>query len=144
MIDFITLQGLTIPEGVVTQITDKSGRVLWEANSCPKITILGLTTDALSELFDITIDGQTYMGNCGTVELAVPVGTLVECSVAPNMLQAAAIRKGSSYANSTVLAETPAKTNGQPVTYSYEVVSDTTFTMEVRSFTANLILITDE
>lgn len=29
MIDFATLQGLTIPEGVVTQIADASGRVLW-------------------------------------------------------------------------------------------------------------------
>ena len=29
MIDFATLQGLTIPEGVVTEITDASGRVLW-------------------------------------------------------------------------------------------------------------------
>lgn len=29
MIDFSTLQGLTIPEGVVTQIADASGRVLW-------------------------------------------------------------------------------------------------------------------
>lgn len=29
MIDFTTLQGLTIPEGVVTQITDESGRVIW-------------------------------------------------------------------------------------------------------------------
>lgn len=29
MIDFATLQGLTIHEGVVTQITDASGRVLW-------------------------------------------------------------------------------------------------------------------
>lgn len=29
MIDFTTLQGLTIPEGVVTQIADVSGRVLW-------------------------------------------------------------------------------------------------------------------
>ena len=31
MIDFATLQGLTIPEGVVTEIKDASGRVLWEA-----------------------------------------------------------------------------------------------------------------
>ena len=29
MIDFTTLQGLTIPEGVVTEITDAQGRVLW-------------------------------------------------------------------------------------------------------------------
>jgi hypothetical protein len=36
MIDFTTLQGLTIPEGVVTQITDESGRVIWAvANNAP-------------------------------------------------------------------------------------------------------------
>ena len=29
--NFATLKGLTIPEGVVTQITDASGRVLWSA-----------------------------------------------------------------------------------------------------------------
>ena len=29
MIDFSTLQGLTIPEGVVTQIADAAGNVLW-------------------------------------------------------------------------------------------------------------------
>lgn len=35
-IDFATLQGLTIPEGVVTQITDASGNVLWAlANDKP-------------------------------------------------------------------------------------------------------------
>lgn len=28
-IDFATLQGITIPEGVVTQITDASGNILW-------------------------------------------------------------------------------------------------------------------
>lgn len=33
MIDFTTLQGLTIPEGVVTQIADASGRVLWMLNT---------------------------------------------------------------------------------------------------------------
>ena len=31
MINFSTLQGLTIPEGVVTEIKDASGRVLWSA-----------------------------------------------------------------------------------------------------------------
>lgn len=33
MIDFATLQGLTIPEGVVTEIKDASGRVLWTAQT---------------------------------------------------------------------------------------------------------------
>lgn len=31
MIDFAKLRGLSIPEGVVTQITDESGKVLWKA-----------------------------------------------------------------------------------------------------------------
>lgn len=33
MIDFSTLQGLSIPEGAVTQITDANGRVLWAVQS---------------------------------------------------------------------------------------------------------------
>lgn len=33
MIDFSTLKGLTIPEGVVTQITDARGRILWKLES---------------------------------------------------------------------------------------------------------------
>ena len=37
MIDFSTLQGLTIPEGVVTQIADASGRVLWSAGGKPVV-----------------------------------------------------------------------------------------------------------
>ena len=39
MINFSTLQGLTIPEGVVTQITDESGRVLWAVQSGGKVIL---------------------------------------------------------------------------------------------------------
>ena len=39
MIDFATLQGLTIPEGVVTQIADASGRVLWKLQSGGKVIL---------------------------------------------------------------------------------------------------------
>ena len=39
MIDFTTLQGLTIPEGVVTQITDESGRVIWALQSDEPIVL---------------------------------------------------------------------------------------------------------
>ena len=38
-IDFSTLQGLTIPEGVVTQITDASGRVIWAVQSSKPIVL---------------------------------------------------------------------------------------------------------
>lgn len=33
MINFATLQGLSIPEGMVTQITDASGRMIWAVSS---------------------------------------------------------------------------------------------------------------
>lgn len=39
MIDFATLQGLTIPEGVVTQIEDASGRVIWAVQSGDKVIL---------------------------------------------------------------------------------------------------------
>lgn len=39
MINFSTLQGLTIPEGVVTQIADASGRVLWVLQSGGKVVL---------------------------------------------------------------------------------------------------------
>lgn len=39
MIDFSKLKGLTIPEGVVSQITDASGRVLWSAVQ-PETTLI--------------------------------------------------------------------------------------------------------
>lgn len=39
MIDFSTLQGLTIPEGVVMQITDASGRVLWMVSGGDKVIL---------------------------------------------------------------------------------------------------------
>ena len=48
--NFATLQGLTIPEGVVTQITDASGRVLWsfkkEARAVLQVAKQTLTTYA--------------------------------------------------------------------------------------------------
>lgn len=45
MINFSTLQGLTIPEGVVTQITDAAGNVLW------------------SSTITFTINGDTYVAD---------------------------------------------------------------------------------
>lgn len=46
-INFSSLQGLTIPEGNVTQITDASGRVLW------------------SSTIKFTINGDTYIADRG-------------------------------------------------------------------------------
>lgn len=55
MINFATLQGLSIPEGVVTQITDASGRVIWVAES----DVVGGDA-AVLEVEKVTSD--TYVG----------------------------------------------------------------------------------
>lgn len=52
MIDFATLQGLTIPEGVVTQIADAAGNVLWAVQSDKPVIL---------EVEKITSD--TYVGS---------------------------------------------------------------------------------
>ena len=51
--NFATLKGLTIPEGVVTRITDASGRVLW-----------AITTTGLPVVLEVTkITSKTYVGS---------------------------------------------------------------------------------
>lgn len=44
MIDFSQVTGLTIPEGVVTEITDSSGNVLWSANKPVILTVQKITS----------------------------------------------------------------------------------------------------
>ncbi len=59
MIDFSTLQGLTIPEGVVTKIEDASGRVLWSAEK-PSPIILEVAKQSIT-----SYAGETsYSDNC--------------------------------------------------------------------------------
>lgn len=71
--NFATLQGLTIPEGVVTQITDAAGNVLWKAPpSGAKITIIG---DG-GNYANVVIDGVTYNT---AAELVVEPGTVINC-----------------------------------------------------------------
>lgn len=73
--NFATLKGLTIPEGVVTQIADASGRVLWSAVK-PVCTVT--ITDTGSEYAHVTIDGVKYTT---PATLEVPVGTTISCFV---------------------------------------------------------------
>lgn len=61
MIDFATLQDLTIPDGVVTQITDASGRVIWK-----KITagsVIWRPSATISCEAAIYPNVATYVGN---------------------------------------------------------------------------------
>lgn len=99
MIDFVTLKGLETPDGVITQITDANGKVLWSATRKVKVTIksqfLGMNGDTSS----ITIKSMTpfapdpanpnYKVTSWTVSVAdepnctieIPVGSTIECTV---------------------------------------------------------------
>lgn len=89
MIDFSTLQGVTIPEGVVTQITDTSGAVLWSAKRNAIVTVTSECNGIMGDTAHIKIVSETVtfeayaydMPNC-TIE--VPVGSTIECTVRRN------------------------------------------------------------
>ena len=65
MIDFSKLQSLTIPEGVVTQIADASGRVLWSAIE-PEPSFLYLRPSA-----DISVGHTLYPTSSTTAYLLI-------------------------------------------------------------------------
>jgi hypothetical protein len=89
VIDFSTLQGLTIPEGVVSQITDASGVVLWSAKRNAIVTITSDCNGIMGDTAHIKIVSETVifeayaydMPNC-TIE--VPIGSTIECTVRRN------------------------------------------------------------
>ena len=60
-IDFSTLQGLTIPEGVVTKITDASGRVLWalQTNEPIVLEVAKITSDTYAG--ETTYTGEEFI-----------------------------------------------------------------------------------
>ena len=59
--NFATLKGLTIPEGVVTQIADASGRVIWEASGWPNDLDTGLEF-ASASAFSISASSPGWDG----------------------------------------------------------------------------------
>ena len=87
--DFSTLQGVTIPEGVVTQIADANGVVLWSAKRNAIITITSECNGIMGDTAHIKIVSETEnfeayaydMPNC-TIE--VPIGSTIECTVSRN------------------------------------------------------------
>ena len=61
MIDFATLQGLTIPEGVVSEIKDASGRVIWAVQSGDKVVleVEKITSDTYAG--ETTYTGESFI-----------------------------------------------------------------------------------
>lgn len=89
MIDFSTLQGLTIPEGVVTQIADAQGNVLWSAvkpmcTVTMKQALIGMLQNIDGKIY-VTLDGQTYKPTSGVslsnnfATATVQSGTVMHC-----------------------------------------------------------------
>lgn len=87
--DFSALQGVTIPEGAVTQIADANGVVLWSAKQNAIVTITSECNGIMGDTAHIKIVSETEnfeayaydMPNC-TIE--VPIGSTIECTVSRN------------------------------------------------------------
>ena len=87
--DFATLQGLTIPEGVVTQITDASGAVLWSAKRNAIVTITSECNGIMGDTAHIkivseTVNFEAYAYDMPDCALEVPIGSTIECTVSRN------------------------------------------------------------
>ena len=112
MIDFATLQGVTIPEGVVTQI-ESGGVVLWSAAkpaAMVTVTIKPKTTTVPSkpEYAYVEIGGVVYDGTA-TVTVSVPIGTIATC-----------------YGKNNVLLN-GVSMGGLQTTYEHEITTETDF-----------------
>lgn len=99
MIDFSTVQEVAIPEGVVTQIADESGKVLWSRMRTAMVKITSQCVGINGDTSSITITSAEpfapdpsnpsntvtewtvvcyEMPNC-TIE--IPIGSTIECVV---------------------------------------------------------------
>jgi hypothetical protein len=88
-VNFATLKGLTIPEGVVTQITDADGTVLWSAKRNAIVTITsecnGINGDtAHIKIVSETVSFEAYAYDMPDCTLEVPIGSTIECTVRRN------------------------------------------------------------
>lgn len=124
MIDFATLQGLTIPEGSVIQITDEIGNVLWEKRPTGATVTLTFAKNSLSNQSGMTnviiggviypIKNNSYSDDMTEKEIVVPIGTVITCKV---------LRGGTSYAKITLNGTTVATGVSE---YEYTVTGDVT------------------
>ena len=106
--NFATLKGLTIPEGVVKQITDASGRVMW--TQAPSGVTVSITGNGYTYA-NVIIDGVIY--NTAS-EIVVPLGTVITC-----------VTQNSNYGGSIKL-NYESVASGKGARYEYTVVSDVT------------------
>ena len=130
MINFSTLQGLTIPEGVVTQIADASGRVLWSAVEKVVITLTGTIASGGNY---VEYNGIKYTSTC-TFEAVVGDTITVYCGTVPS--------SATIYLNGAQVSTGLAST-----TYVYTVVGNATINGSVSGSSTSMranVYITEE
>lgn len=120
--DFSKVKSLTIPEGVVTQIADASGRVLWSAKGTAKVTITSVCNGINGDTAKITIvsEGLTY--ECWeepNTTIEIPTGSTIECYVTD-----------TKQSNRCYVALNGVNVVTSPGTYTYTVTRDVTIHME--------------
>lgn len=108
MINFSTLKGLTIPEGVVTQIADASGRVLWSKSRTATITISNTGNRGSC---NISHNGTIYYT---PTTFTANIGDTISCGAENS-------EKNRVYVNNVLVAS-----GDSYVDYDYTVVSDAT------------------
>ena len=130
---FSTLQGVTIPEGVVTQIADANGTVLWSAKRNAVVTITskceGIVGDKAQlaitspEPFTPGTGSPTTLWNAAVWEepnftTELPIGATIKCYV-----------DDSKQSNRCYVVLNGVEVLGDPGTYTYTVKGNVTIDM---------------
>ena len=137
MIDFSTLKSLTIPEGVVTQIADASGTVLWSAVNKVKVTITSLWNGIDGDMASITVTSPEAFApdpaNPGSTTktwtvfvydepdctIEIPAGSTITCTV-----------DDSKASNRCYVSVNGVEVLSDPGTYVYTVTRDASIHLE--------------
>lgn len=114
-IDFATLQGLSIPEGKVTKITNAAGQVLWEGVKKVTITLTGAFNAYSDAPGNVVHNGTKYY----------KPNTSFEANVGDELTLTSSL----GIANSIWVNGVQVISNTGAATYKYTVVSDATINM---------------
>jgi hypothetical protein len=136
-IDFAKVTGLEIPEGIVTQITDASGRVLWSAIKNVKVTITSQWDGFDGDSASITVKSSkpfvpdptnpsnkvtswtVFVYDQPNCTIEVPMGATIECTVSRD--------KGNADSHITLNGSKMVTGEG---TYIYTVTGDVTIAIK--------------
>ena len=131
-VDFSKVKSMTIPEGVVTQIADASGVVLWKAAPAEAtVTITGRNTANTNDA-NVQINGKTYVSPATVI---VPIGTVIICT-ASYLYYMSRDSGGTIKLNGVTVAQ---GTNlNKTVTYEYTVIGNVEIELSAQPVSTNV------